>query len=48
MTDNLTALRCWMIAGPEMIRVIMEFEDENTYLNASEGARYREETSCCE
>ena len=27
ITDNATALRRWMVAGPEVARVIVEFED---------------------
>ena len=29
ITDNPSALRCWMVAGPEVARVIEEFHDEN-------------------
>jgi len=29
--DNPSALRCWMVAGPEVARVIEEFQDGNQY-----------------
>ena len=31
LTDNATALRRWMVAGPQVARLIMEFEDFNMH-----------------
>ena len=45
LTDNPTALKCWMVVGPEVARWIMEFVEENTHLNASEETHYHEETA---
>ena len=30
LTDNLPALRRWMVAGPEVAWMIAEFEDDTT------------------
>jgi len=44
LTDNPSALRRWMVAGPEVARVIMEFEEANMHPNANEETRHHEET----
>jgi len=31
LTDNLSALCCWMVAGPQIARVIEEFQDQNQH-----------------
>ena len=31
LTDNLSALCRWMVAGPEIARVIEEFQDQNQH-----------------
>jgi len=31
LTDSLSALRHWMVAGPDVARVIEEFQDGNQY-----------------
>lgn len=44
LTDNPTALRRWMVAGPEVARVIVEFEDFNLHPHDQEETRHHEET----
>ena len=44
LTDNATALRRWMVAGPEVARVIVEFEDFNMHPRNHEEPRHHEET----
>ena len=44
LTDNATALRRWMVAGPEVARVIVEFEDFNMHPRNQEETRHHEET----
>ena len=44
LTDNATALRRWMVAGPEVARVIVEFEDFNMHPRNHEETRHHEET----
>ena len=39
LTDNATALRRWMVAGPEVARVIVEFEDFNMHPRNQEDTR---------
>uniref|UniRef100_A0A8C4QRU2 Uncharacterized protein n=1 Tax=Eptatretus burgeri TaxID=7764 RepID=A0A8C4QRU2_EPTBU len=48
LTDNPSALRLWMVAGPEVARVIMEFEEANMHPNANEETRHHEETPCAQ
>lgn len=43
LTDNPSALRRWMVVGPEVARVIVEFEETNMNPNASEETRHHEE-----
>ena len=43
LTDNATALRRWMVAGPEVARVIVEFEDFNMHPRTQEETRHHEE-----
>jgi len=31
LTDNPSALLCWMVAGPEVARLIEEFQDGNQH-----------------
>ena len=33
LTDNTSALRRWMVAGPEVARVIREFENAHLHCN---------------
>ena len=44
LTDNAAALRRWMVAGPEVARVIVEFEDFNMHPRNQEETRHHEET----
>ena len=44
LTDNATALRRWMVAGPEVARVIVEFEDFNMHPRNQEETHHHEET----
>ena len=44
LTDNATALKRWMVAGPEVARVIVEFEDFNMHPRNQEETRHHEET----
>ena len=44
LTDNATALRRWMVAGPEVARVIVEFEDFNMHPRNQEETRHHDET----
>ena len=44
LTDNAPALRRWMVAGPEVARVIVEFEDFNMHPRNQEETRHHEET----
>ena len=44
LTDNATALRRWMVAGPEVARVIVEFDDFNMHPRNQEETRHHEET----
>ena len=44
LTDNATALRRLMVAGPEVARVIVEFEDFNMHPRNQEETRHHEET----
>ena len=44
LTDNATALRRWMVAGPEVARVIVEFQDFNMHPRNQEETRHHEET----
>ena len=44
ITDNATAPRRWMVAGPEVARVIVEFEDLNMHPRNQEETRHHEET----
>ena len=44
LTDNATALRRWMVARPQIARVIVEFEDFNMHPRNQEETRHREET----
>ena len=44
LTDNATALRRGMVAGPEVARVIVEFEDFNIHPRNQEETRHDEET----
>ena len=45
LTDNATALRGCMVAGPEVARVIVEFEDFNMHPRNQEKTRHHEEAS---
>ena len=44
LTNNATALRRWMVAGPEVARVIVEFEDFNMHPRNQQETRHHEET----
>ena len=44
LTDNAYALKRWMVAGPEVARVIVEFEDFNMHPRNQEETRHHEET----
>ena len=44
LTDNATELRRWIVAGPEVARVIVEFEDFNMHPRNQEDTRHHEET----
>ena len=44
LTDNATALRRWMVAGPDVARVIVEFENFNMHPRNQEETRHHEET----
>ena len=44
LTDNPSALRRWMVTGPDVARVIMEFEEANMYPNVNEETCHHEET----
>ena len=44
LTDNPTALRRWMVAGPEVAREIVEFDDFNLHPHDQEETRHHEET----
>ena len=44
LTDNATALRRWMVARPQIARVIVEFEDFNMHPRNQEETRHHEET----
>ena len=44
LTDNASALRRWMVAGPEVARVIVEFEDFNMHPRTQEETCHHDET----
>ena len=41
LTENPTAFRKWMVAGPEQARIIQEFED--TYMTADTNDKHHDE-----
>ena len=43
LTENPTALRCWMVSGPEMARVMEQFEI-TTEKRKSNDVRHHEQT----
>ena len=43
VTDNPTALRRWMIAGPEIARVIEEFHDQQQNQNGKVETRHHDQ-----
>ena len=43
LTENITALRCWMVSGPEMARVMEQFEI-TTEKRKSNDVRHHEQT----
>jgi len=45
LTDNPTALRRWMMAGPEIARLIGEFEDEPDFRNTSPDTRHHDQSA---
>ena len=46
LTENPAALRRWMIAGPEIARIIQEFEETPSKEVSEEKRRHHEETPC--
>ena len=42
LTDNPTALRRWMMAGPEIARLIREFQDEHDLRNRPPDTRHHD------
>ncbi len=45
LTDNPRALRRWMVAGPEVARVIEEFHDEHHHWGRKVDTRHHDQTS---
>lgn len=46
LTENPAALRRWMIAGPEVVRIIQEFEETSAKEVSEEKRRHHEQTPC--
>ena len=44
LTDNPSALLCWMIAGPEVVRAIEEFRDGHQHCGRREDTRHHDQT----
>lgn len=44
LTENPSALRRWMVAGPEVARVIAEFEASSSHQNKTQDMRHHEQT----
>lgn len=45
LTDNSSALRRWMVAGPEVARVIEEFHDQQYHCGGEVNIRHHDQTS---
>ena len=44
LTDNPSALRCWMVAGPEVARVIEEFHDQQHHCGGERDTCHYDQT----
>ena len=44
LTDNHSALRCWMVAGPEVARVIEEFHDQQHHCGGEADRHHHDQT----
>ena len=44
LTDNPNALRCWMIAGPEVARIIEEFHDDHHHFGSKLNTNHHDQT----
>ena len=45
LTDNPSALRRWMVAGPEVVRLIEKFHDETDSWNKPPDTRHHDQSA---